>query len=183
MQRKRRKPMEQTLQTKFMIIGQKEESKTEGSQENDGGRGDFRGCGRGTGYGRGFARGRGRSKDNNQGNANYASKEGNDNDVVLLARKDGDSTNKNLWFMEEPKETHWKIVIGVETVMTGEALPALHSSLEIRHFLGCQKKKLIVTLSTCEAEYIATSSCVSHAIWLRSLIKEIKFEQNKVTQI
>ncbi|KAG6506377.1 hypothetical protein ZIOFF_031700 [Zingiber officinale] len=37
--------MEQALQTKLMSIDRKEESKTEGSQENDSGRGDFRGCG------------------------------------------------------------------------------------------------------------------------------------------
>ncbi|KAG6479659.1 hypothetical protein ZIOFF_063127 [Zingiber officinale] len=84
---------------------------------------------------------------------------------------------------EEEVKTTIKIVIGVETVMTGEALPALHFSLEIRHFLGCKKKQPIVTLSTCEAEYIAASSCVSHAIWLRSLLKEIKFEQSEATQI
>ncbi|XP_042460637.1 uncharacterized protein LOC122044171 [Zingiber officinale] len=132
MQRRRREPMEQALQTKLMIIDQKKESKTEGSQENGGSHGDFRGRGRPRRRGRGFARGRGRSKDNNQdrdqrynqknvrcytcnkfghdasecrsnnvqGNANYASKEGNDNDVVLLARKDGDSTNKNLWYLD-----------------------------------------------------------------------------------
>ncbi|KAG6525599.1 hypothetical protein ZIOFF_015561 [Zingiber officinale] len=69
MQRRRREPMEQALQTKLTIIDQKEESKTEGSQENDGSRGDFRGCGRGRGHGKGFARGRGRSKDNNQGSS------------------------------------------------------------------------------------------------------------------
>ncbi|KAG6513917.1 hypothetical protein ZIOFF_024254 [Zingiber officinale] len=69
MQRRRREPMEQALQTKLTIIDQKEESKTEGSQENDGGRGNFRGHGRGRGRGRGFARGRGRSKDSNQGSS------------------------------------------------------------------------------------------------------------------
>ncbi|KAG6478457.1 hypothetical protein ZIOFF_061900 [Zingiber officinale] len=67
MQRRRREPMEQALQTKLTIIDQKEESNTEGSQENGGGRGNFRGRSRGRGRGRGFARGRGRSKDNNQG--------------------------------------------------------------------------------------------------------------------
>ncbi|KAG6500811.1 hypothetical protein ZIOFF_040666 [Zingiber officinale] len=59
-------------------------------------------------------------------------------------------------FMEEPKETHWKAgkrilryvrVIGVETVMTGEVLPALHFSFEIRHFLGCRKNNLLLLFS------------------------------------
>ncbi|KAG6487879.1 hypothetical protein ZIOFF_056617 [Zingiber officinale] len=67
MQRSRKEPMEQALQTKLTIIDQKEESKIESSQENGSGRGDFRGRGQGRGRGRGSARGRGRSKDNNQG--------------------------------------------------------------------------------------------------------------------
>ncbi|KAG6496256.1 hypothetical protein ZIOFF_044115 [Zingiber officinale] len=50
-------------------------------------------------------------------------------------------------------------------------------------FSWMSKKQPIVTLSTCETEYIAASSCVSHAIWLRSLLKEIKFEQSEATQI
>jgi hypothetical protein len=29
------------------------------------------------------------------------------------------------------------------------------------------KKKPIIILSTCEAEYIATTTCVCHSIWLR----------------
>ena len=45
------------------------------------------------------------------------------------------------------------------------------------------KKQPIVTLSTCEAEYVAASACVSHAIWLRSLLKEVHFEQKEPTKI
>ncbi|KAG6514813.1 hypothetical protein ZIOFF_025186 [Zingiber officinale] len=41
MQRRRREPMEQALQTKLTIIDHKEESKTEGSQENGGGHDDL----------------------------------------------------------------------------------------------------------------------------------------------
>ncbi|XP_042401438.1 uncharacterized protein LOC121991511 [Zingiber officinale] len=56
MQRRRREPMEQALQTKLTIIDRKEESKTEDSQENDDGHGDFRERGRGRGRGRVSAR-------------------------------------------------------------------------------------------------------------------------------
>ncbi|KAK2988423.1 hypothetical protein RJ640_023970 [Escallonia rubra] len=42
---------------------------------------------------------------------------------------------------------------------------------------------LKVTLSTCEAEYVAATLTVCHAIWLRSLLKELSFIQNESTQI
>jgi hypothetical protein len=34
-------------------------------------------------------------------------------------------------------------------------------------FTWSSKKKLIVILLTCKAEYIATTTCVCHSIWLR----------------
>ncbi|XP_059669132.1 uncharacterized mitochondrial protein AtMg00810-like [Cornus florida] len=40
-------------------------------------------------------------------------------------------------------------------------------------FTWCSKKQPIVTLSTCEAEYVASTSCVCQAIWLRNLLKEL----------
>lgn len=39
------------------------------------------------------------------------------------------------------------------------------------------KKQPIVTLSTCEVEYVAVASCVCHGIWLRKLLGNLKFEQ------
>jgi Reverse transcriptase (RNA-dependent DNA polymerase) len=45
------------------------------------------------------------------------------------------------------------------------------------------KKQPIVTLSTCEEEYVAAGGCVCHAIWLRRLLKELNFTQENVTQI
>jgi hypothetical protein len=40
-------------------------------------------------------------------------------------------------------------------------------------FTWSLKKQSIVTLSTCEAEYVATTTCVCHFIWLKRLLKEL----------
>ncbi|GKE63375.1 retrovirus-related pol polyprotein from transposon TNT 1-94, partial [Tanacetum coccineum] len=63
------------------------------------------------------------------------------------------------------------------------------STSEFLFFLGNNaftwslKKQPIVTLSSCEAEYIAATSCVCHAIWLRSILKELHMEQEDATEI
>ncbi|KAA0051914.1 putative copia-type polyprotein [Cucumis melo var. makuwa] len=45
------------------------------------------------------------------------------------------------------------------------------------------KKQPIVTLSTCEAEYVAAASCVCHAVWLRNLLKTVGILQDDPTVI
>ncbi|KAE8681124.1 hypothetical protein F3Y22_tig00111342pilonHSYRG00188 [Hibiscus syriacus] len=50
-------------------------------------------------------------------------------------------------------------------------------------FTWMSKKQPIVTLSTCEAEYVAATSCVCHAIWLRNLLKEIGLIQEEPTKV
>ncbi|KAF8380468.1 hypothetical protein HHK36_027954 [Tetracentron sinense] len=50
-------------------------------------------------------------------------------------------------------------------------------------FSWSSKKQLIVTLSTCEAEYVAASSGVCHAIWLRNMLKELQIMQEEPTKI
>ncbi|KAL8143292.1 hypothetical protein V2J09_016324 [Rumex salicifolius] len=47
-------------------------------------------------------------------------------------------------------------------------------------FTWLSKKQPIVTLSTCEAKYVAATSCVCHAIWLRNLLS---LEQEIPTEI
>ena len=50
-------------------------------------------------------------------------------------------------------------------------------------FTWLSKKQPIVTLSTCEAEYVAASWCVCHAIWLRILLSKMKLKQRGATMI
>ena len=50
-------------------------------------------------------------------------------------------------------------------------------------FTWLSKKQPIVTLSTCEAEYVATPWCVCHAIWLKNLLSEMELKQRGATVI
>ena len=50
-------------------------------------------------------------------------------------------------------------------------------------FTWQSKKQAIVTLSTCEAEYVAASACVNHAIWLRNLLEDLRMKQSSPTKI
>ncbi|KAF2297070.1 hypothetical protein GH714_016331 [Hevea brasiliensis] len=45
------------------------------------------------------------------------------------------------------------------------------------------KKQSIVTLPTCESEYVAVTSYTCHAIWLRRLLKELYLTQEGATEI
>jgi len=44
-------------------------------------------------------------------------------------------------------------------------------------FTWLSKKQPIVTLSTCEAEYVVASLNVCHAIWLRNLLSKLEMKQ------
>jgi hypothetical protein len=50
-------------------------------------------------------------------------------------------------------------------------------------FTWLSKKQPIVTLSTCEAEYVAASWCVCNAIWLRILLSKMELKQLDATVI
>src|SRR5258708_8848961 len=45
------------------------------------------------------------------------------------------------------------------------------------------KQQVVVTLSSCEAEYIACSHCARQILWLRSLFNEISFPQRNPTPL
>ena len=48
-------------------------------------------------------------------------------------------------------------------------------------FTWSSKKQPVVALSSCEAEYIASSSAVCEALWLRNLLKELCHAQEEST--
>ncbi|GJW86882.1 retrovirus-related pol polyprotein from transposon TNT 1-94 [Tanacetum coccineum] len=50
-------------------------------------------------------------------------------------------------------------------------------------FTWASKNQPIVTLSTCEAEYVAASWCMCHAIWLKNLLSELQSQQHEATEI
>ena len=45
------------------------------------------------------------------------------------------------------------------------------------------RKQQIVTMSTCKAEYVAATTSVCHAIWLRNVLHEMKLTQKEATEI
>ena len=47
----------------------------------------------------------------------------------------------------------------------------------------CSKKQSIVTLLTCESDYVTATSCICHAIWLRRLLEEICLPQDRAIGI
>ncbi|GKV27388.1 hypothetical protein SLEP1_g36561 [Rubroshorea leprosula] len=50
-------------------------------------------------------------------------------------------------------------------------------------FTWCSKKQPIITLSTCEVEFVSAAACVCHAIWLRKLLEMLRIPQDEATII
>ncbi|RDX96212.1 hypothetical protein CR513_21158, partial [Mucuna pruriens] len=74
-------------------------------------------------------------------------------------------------FMEASTSTYMKAAKGILRYLKGGVLT------------WSSKKQAIVTLSTCEAEYVAATLCTCQAIWLRRLLKEFNMNQDESTKI
>ncbi|KAG8474968.1 hypothetical protein CXB51_031696 [Gossypium anomalum] len=91
-------------------------------------------------------------------------------------------------FMEEPVYSHWKALKRILRDWCRD-LDDRKSTSGYVFFMGnkaftwLSKRQPIVTLSTCEAEYVAASCCVCHAIWLRNLLNELEQQQLDATEI
>ncbi|KAJ7961681.1 Retrovirus-related Pol polyprotein from transposon TNT 1-94 [Quillaja saponaria] len=95
-------------------------------------------------------------------------------------------------YMESPTSTHMKTakrILRYLRVILPEIWMIEKSTTGFVFFMGnnaiswVSKKQPIVTLSTCEAEYVVATSCTCHAIWLRRLLKELQEPQKEATQI
>jgi hypothetical protein len=67
--------------------------------------------------------------------------------------------------------------------MKGKAQQGLSFFMGDISFTWSSKKQSIVTLSSCEAEYVAANSAVCHLIWLRNMLKHLGFPQENPTEI
>lgn len=80
-------------------------------------------------------------------------------------------------------------LVGYSNSDWGRDLDERKSTLGFAFYLGnvaftwSSKKQAIVTLSTCEVEYVAANATVCHAIWLRNLLKYLGFPQENSTEI
>ncbi|CAL1371869.1 unnamed protein product [Linum trigynum] len=91
-------------------------------------------------------------------------------------------------YMEAPTMSQWNAAKRILRYIKGD-FDDRKSTTGFVFFLGdtaftwSSKKQAIVTLSTCEAEYVAATSCACHAIWLRKLLKELNMTQEESTEI
>ncbi|GJV67795.1 retrovirus-related pol polyprotein from transposon TNT 1-94 [Tanacetum coccineum] len=89
---------------------------------------------------------------------------------------------KPLNHKTEEKGEDFKLVVYSDSDWAGSKDDG-RSTSEFLFFLGnnaftwSSKKQPIVTLSSCEAYYLAAISCACHSIWLRSMLKELHMEQ------
>jgi hypothetical protein len=75
-----------------------------------------------------------------------------------------------------------QIVIGVEILDERKSTTGFVFFIGDTSFTWSSKKQLIVTLSSCEAEYVVVNSVVCHLIWLKNMLKHLGFPQENPTE-
>ncbi|KAL4377055.1 hypothetical protein GQ457_02G041490 [Hibiscus cannabinus] len=91
-------------------------------------------------------------------------------------------------FMENPKQDHWIAAKRILRYVKGTLDDRKSTSGYLFHigsaiFSWSSKKQQMVSLSTCEAEYIAAAACTCQAIWLKNILDELNFAQEGPTTI
>jgi len=66
-----------------------------------------------------------------------------------------------------------QITTMLEIEMIGRALQVLFLLWDLEQFHGFQKKKIVVSLSTIEVEYIVVALCVCHCVWFRRILEQL----------
>jgi hypothetical protein len=74
-------------------------------------------------------------------------------------------------------------VIGVEILDERKSTTWFVFFIGDTSFIWPSKKQLTVTLSSKEAEYVSVNSVVCHLIWLKNMLKHLRFPQKNPTEI
>ncbi|GJT82607.1 retrovirus-related pol polyprotein from transposon TNT 1-94 [Tanacetum coccineum] len=86
-------------------------------------------------------------------------------------------------FMEEPTTKHLKIAKRILRYIKGTVdYGMLYSTSEDFKLVRYSNSDWAGSKDDGRTEYVATTSCVCHAIWLRSMLKELHMEQDDATE-
>eukprot|EP00253_Pinus_taeda_P033570 PITA_33570 len=91
-------------------------------------------------------------------------------------------------FMETPKETHWQAAKRILSDWVGSVDDRMSTSTYVFHLSfgaisWASKKQRIVSLSTADTEYVATTAVACQAVWMRRMLRGLRHDQEGATTI